>query len=187
MAEQSEIYIHLYGDNNWDEVVGSVTPGGDAAEVDFAPNPGQRYTFGVRIVAASGTHEANTHIVCYVQVNQADELQPQLLPRPFDITAYRLAANSVRVGFSCEVAPGYATPSGFEILSDSGSGQLDEVNPVATVSLNDQNQTDFTTDIVVSSSPEIFAVRCIKEQQKGDISRTTTSTPLRVPPAVVVL
>lgn len=187
MAEQSKIYVHLYGDNNWEESLGSAVLGEDTAEIDFAPNPAQRYTFGVRLVAASETREANTHIVCCVEVNQAGELQPQLLPRPFDVTTDRLDNNSVRVGFSCEVLPPREAPSGFEILSDSGSGQLNEANPVATVVFDNSNQADFVTDVTVSSSPEIFAVRCIKAQQKGEISRISTSTPLRIPPAAVIL
>ena len=187
MSEPAEINIHLYGDNDWDDSVGSAPAGGETIEVDFVPNAWQRYTFGVRIVAASGTPEENTHVVCYVQVNEVGELQPQALPRPFDVTTDRLTSNSVRVGFSCQVGPTYATPSGFEILSDSGSGQLDEINPVATVLLDDENRTDFTTDVTVSSSPEIFAVRCVKGQQTGAISKTAMSAPLRVPLAGVIL
>ena len=186
MAEQAEINIHLYGDNDWDDSVGSVSSGGNTAEVDFTPNPWQRYTFGVRVVAAWGTPEANTHIVCFVRVNEVGELLPQALPRPFDVTTDRLTNNSVRVGFSCEVSPGFTTPSGFEILSDGGSGQLDEIIPIATVLLNDVNWTDFTTDVAVSSSPEIFAVRCIKGQQKGTVSKTVISTSLRVPPTPII-
>ena len=123
---------------------------------------------------------AAEHIVC-------EEMNNQLYPiHDLDEMFSQLPGLKKKFTFYNDFAK--ASISDFfdrEVIDEALSLKLDELQSV--VLINDGNQTDFTMDIMGSSLPEIFAVRCIKGQQKGAISKTTLSTPLRVPQAAVVL
>jgi len=158
------------GQIDWQSPVGWAPASREMIKVNLPLSPGQKYAIGARAVSAPGTEEHNTHVVCFAEVNHATELQPAPLPRPTAITAQRLGAELVRIGFTCQAKPGYATPAAFDLLGDSGQGNIDEENPLASITATDPSQAEFVADITSVTFPAKFAVRPRLGDQPGPTS-----------------
>jgi len=141
----------------------------------------------LRAVSSADVEEHNTHVLCRAEIDDAGQLLPAALPVPFDITAESAAEDTVRVGFSCEVQPGYCQPSGFEILGDSGSGTIDEENPLASISWTDLTRADFLAEVPAAMLPAQFAVRAVGDGRQGRPSRIVTVAAARQPVAPALL
>jgi hypothetical protein len=172
---------------DWQGPLGWAPASCSTAKINLPLQPSQKYACGVRAISAEGTEEHNTHIVCFAEVDTAGSLQPAPLPIPRDIVARRIDSDLVRLGFTSQAGPGYATPASFDILWDSGSGMIDENNPHGTLAVTEPDQAEFIADIAASTFPSKFALRPRLGTQLGPISDIVTIAQNRQPPPPISL
>jgi hypothetical protein len=156
--------------------VACLREGQTTAELSLALPEGERHFLAARVVSPAGVEETNTHVITCARADGAGALLDPPLPACVDVTADVLDAESAVVGFSCSPEPGFATPTSFEVLSDAGTGTLDEDNPVATVSPRD-DQDDVQATVTGLALPALLVVRARRDGQAGPVSRTVRAAP----------
>ncbi|MBS3734477.1 MAG: hypothetical protein KGY99_06070 [Phycisphaerae bacterium] len=180
MTDTYEIYLGIGGPDavDYGQPV-AWRQGAGPVDVPIALSPGVRYVLAARAVSDAGILERNTHVLTTVEVNADGALLGAPPPRPEDVTADVLAAGDVRLAWSNRAALGLAEPDGFDVLSDGGTGTLDEDVPVATVDDVRPGQQEFAVELPAPTSPLRLAVRARAAGRVGPISRPA---PVYVPP-----
>ncbi len=172
---------------DWQKPSGWVPADRDTATIHAPLEAAKKYAVGIRSTSASGTQERNTHVVGFVEIDENDEFQPAPLPKPIDITACRVAENTVRIGFTCQTPIAYSYPNCFEVLGDSGLGTIDVETPLASVTNIEPGQTDFVLDVPATVFPCKFAVQARSNLQTGLMSHIVCVAENRQPTHPVIL
>jgi len=166
---------------DWTDPVACVRPGQQMISFGQVLAPGERHVYAARAVSADGVEEHNTHVVAYLEQANGDLAGPPLA-RPRDLTADVLPTGDLLVGFSYHRPVGFATPDGFDILSDNGTGQIDLDNPVATINDAEEEPTDYEVLITAPETSVHLAVRARLGEKVGPLSEIVF-VPLSAPPA----
>ncbi len=172
---------------DWDNPVALLRSDQTSALVDHALVPHQRSVYAVRAVSARGVEEHSTHVVAYVELDETGRLLPPPLARPVDVTAEFERDGSLRLGFTYPASAGMASPDGFDILTDRGTGQLDTEQPLATIDQPAPGQLDFEIRLDRPQTDVLLAVRARSAGQPGPISPTVLVAPPPAPQPAEVL
>ena len=171
---------------DWETPIASGTPGQETIDVAVALEANRRYLFAARNVSDADVKEHGVRAMAVVEVDEAGQLKPAPLPRPLALAIESADAESVRLSFACRAPLGFDAPETFEILSDGGTGTLDEENPVAVLSDLQAQQTDFVVSVPVASRPAKLAIRATRSSRNGPRSRILT-IPAETSPSVPVV
>ncbi len=168
----SHIYIGQGGVENvdWSAPLAFVPEGSALADVSVSLTPHQRYTMAARRVSACGVEEHNTHVIMIVETDEAGVLQPSPLPRPFDVSFERVNAGTIRLGFTCEVPPGFDEPTEYRIYSDGGSGAMDYETPIVSITEHVAGRREFVVALSVLALPTSLAVQAWRGSRCGPVS-----------------
>lgn len=132
--------------------------------------PGQRFVVAARSVRTGGVEDGNTHVLTYVEADDAGDLLPPPLARPADLTVEVLATGEALLGFSYLSPPGFAPAEGFQVLSDCGTGVLDLEDPIQTIDEVAADQTDFEVALPRPETSLRLAVRAQGGGRPGPLS-----------------
>jgi len=180
----SRVYIGAGGVENidWNTPVAVVPDGTTAAEIPASLAPNRRYALAVRRISDAGVEEHNTHVVTILETDAAGVLQPPPLPRPFDLSFEQVNADTIRLGFSCDVPLGFAEPTEYRVYSDGGTGAMNYETPVATFAEHVAGRREFVVALPAPPLPLQLAVQARRDAQAGPMSSTlvvpVSSSPL---------
>jgi hypothetical protein len=168
----SRIYLGDGGveDINWDTPIAFAPEDTSQVNIPVSFEPNRRYALATRRVSAAGVEEHNTHVVTILETSADGILQPAPLPRPFDLSFERVNADTIRLGFSCDVPLGFSEPMEFRIYGDGGTGEMDFETPVATMTEHVAGRREFVIELSITSLPMQLASQAWREGRSGSVS-----------------
>lgn len=152
--------------------------------IPIALSPGRRWGLAVQTIAPSGLAETNTQRRVWLEIDQDSALLPAPLPPVFDVTAEAIDDETLRVGFSCIVPPGFGRPTSFDVFrapDDQARAR------VATLDAPDTPAMDLEFTLPADTLPATFSVRACAENQTGPESEWVRLAPPETPACVVPL
>jgi len=187
--EGYDIYHGLGGPEavDWASPMAYLRPEAQQFTVPLEISPGRRHVLAVRAVSSAGIEDQSSEAIAYAEVDSQGDLLSPPLEKASDVTAELQMDGQILVGFSSTPRPGMDRPHSFEVLTNHGAGGLDLNNPVASVSVIDDMQVEFTTTLAAGTLPALFAVRACKDARRGPISRLVTVRQPSPPAAPVML
>ncbi len=155
---------------DWDNPVACARLDQDAVSFVQSLPEGVPSVYGIRAVSQAGLEGSSTHVLAYVESAPDGQLLPAPLARPDDLTASMQGDGSLLVGFSYYPPPGFAMAEAFDVLSDHGTGQLDEDDPIAAVEQFLAGQREFELCLTTPQRPFLLAVRARGGGRTGPLS-----------------
>jgi hypothetical protein len=172
---------------DWNTPVAFLPEGTVEADLPVFLAPGRRYALAARRVSAAGVEEHNTHVVTLLETDAEGLLQPAPLPRPFDLSFETADADTIRLGFSCDVPLGHAEPTEYRVYGDGGTGVMDYETPLAVLAEHVSGRREFVIELPVPSLPRQLAVQAWRGAQVGPISPVLVIPALSSPVAPAIL
>lgn len=157
-------------DVDWTEPIAVFPPGETTAALSLPLLPGRTRTLAARRVSEAGVEEHSTHVFTPVEIDAEGALLPPPLPRAFDLSFERVAADRIRLGFSHEPVLGQAEPTAWEIFGDSGTGTMNLQTPEATISEHVAGRREFIVELSAPTFPRQWAVRARRDERVGPLS-----------------
>ena len=166
---------------DWNAPLAGVAEGCTQASLRLPLPAGEVHALGARRLAASGVLECSQDKYILLRTDEAGNLSGPLAPVQ-DLSVRLLAGGRFLLEFSNRPPTGYAQPTGFDILTDAGSGTLDPRHPVATVAAT-PGRTEFSCTLAPAQRPSVLGVRPMSINLAGPLSSVPvpTAPPLHSP------
>ncbi len=137
--------------------------------------PGEVHALGARRLAANGVLERSRDKYVLLRTDAAGNLSGPLAPA-LDLSIRSLAGGKILLEFSYRSPTGYAQPTGFDILTDAGTGNLDPLHPVMTVAAT-PGQTEYACTLNLTPRPGVLGVRPMSLNITGPLACANVPMP----------
>lgn len=164
--------------------VAHTPPGGGEVDLPASLQPGRSYVLAARAVSAAGVAEHNTHVVRRFRVDESGELRADLAP-PVDLAARPRADGTVCLEWTAAAEAGRDEPTGFEVVSDGGSGSFDDAVALVCVPA-EPGRSEYQAAFDPGPLPARLAVRAVAGGAAGPLRAAVllpAPNPLHAPQA----
>ncbi len=174
---------------DWDSPVGAAAA--DATSIRNFPwishAADEDWVYGVRAIGGGGVEEQTTHNCVRARFDGAGDLRDAVPNAPFALAAVPGSGGTLAVEWLYSAAGQEVAPSVFRVYHDNGTGTMDWVTPIGSVSYVAGVQAfSFATGAYSHGTRVQVGVRA--ESAAGDeetSTRTVTTTAIATPPAAL--
>jgi hypothetical protein len=148
---------------DWSRAVGFAATSEHLVRLEISLAANRRHCLAARAVDGEGMEEATVWAFCIFQIDSAGRIISPSLSPVRDFSAHPTGDGRVLLGFSCISRDGMPIAGQFEVLTDHGSGALEESSPLAVVPRSASGR--YSLAVAPTVLPASFAVR----PREGDV------------------